>query len=71
MSALTRHQILKSAGAAGLGLLAACGRLQWQPPARTAPVGVMSPYAADDPSATGMSDLVASGVASSHAHPPS
>ena len=38
---LTRRQLVQGAGVAGLGLVAACGRLPWQapPPPRIARIG--------------------------------
>jgi len=42
-SSLSRRQFVQGAGIAGLGLLAGCGRLPGQPPARVPRIEVLSP----------------------------
>ena len=43
MTGLSRRQFVLGAGAAGLGLLAGCGRLPWQaqPPAKVPRIGLL------------------------------
>ena len=60
MSGLTRRRFVQ--GVAGVGLLAGCGRLPGQPPPRVPRVAVLSPYAADDPSATMMVEQLHEGL---------
>jgi hypothetical protein len=52
-ASLTRRRFVQGAGVAGLGLLAGCGRLPWQAPARVAHVGWLSPGAQDSPPEVG------------------
>ncbi len=54
---ITRRQFVVGTGAAGLGLLAGCGRLPWQAqsPGRVPRIGVLAFNAADDPNGGGMS----------------
>src|SRR5262245_52025639 len=53
--AISRRQFVVGTGAAGLGLLAGCGRLPWQaepPPAKVSRVGVLIPGSAQSGTAS-------------------
>jgi putative tryptophan/tyrosine transport system substrate-binding protein len=59
---LTRRRFVQGVGATRLGLLAGCGRLPGQAPPPVPRVGVLSPFAADDPSAAAMIEPLREGL---------
>jgi putative ABC transport system substrate-binding protein len=59
---LSRRQFVLGVGAAGLGVLAGCGRLPWQAPARVPRIGFLMPISRDAPIQAKVADAFVRGL---------